>query len=74
MATDPLDAQGQVCMTCHISYTGSACPDCRTMSEDEKIDQLVSRASVPNLASLFRAGKKAGLIKPVQDYAGSAAS
>lgn len=31
-------------------------------------DDLVARASVPNLAALFGQAKKAGLIKPVQDY------
>ena len=35
---------------------------------EDALDQLVERASVPNLASLFQAGKEAGLIKPVTAY------
>lgn len=31
-------------------------------------DELVAQASIPNLAALFGQAKKAGLIKPVQDY------
>lgn len=35
---------------------------------DDKMDALVSAASIPNLASLFRAGKDKGLIKPTSVY------
>jgi hypothetical protein len=39
-------------------------------SEDE-LDRLVERGSVPNLASLFKKGKDAGLIKPGKEYGGT---
>lgn len=35
-------------------------------------DEMVERASVPNLASLFKAGKKKGLLKPTTVYGESA--
>lgn len=38
-----------------------------TMSEDE-LDKLVEKASTPNLASLFRKGKEAGLIQAGKEY------
>lgn len=44
-----------------------------TVSEDDgSLDQLVEAASVPNLAALFEAGKKAGLLKPVTGYSPTA--
>lgn len=36
--------------------------------EDAILEALVVRASVPNLASLYKRGKEAGLIKPAQEY------
>lgn len=40
------------------------------MSEvDDKIeDALIEAASVPDLATLFKRGKDAGLIQPARDY------
>lgn len=38
------------------------------MDDEDTMDQMVQRASVPNLASLFKAGKDAGLIKPGKEY------
>lgn len=39
------------------------------MSEDDTtMDALVQRASTPSLASLFKAGQSAGLIKPAIEY------
>lgn len=34
------------------------------------MDTMIQAASVPNLASLFQAGKDAGLIKPTTMYGG----
>lgn len=34
----------------------------------DTLDSLVQQASIPNLASLFKQGKKAGLIQPGQEY------
>jgi hypothetical protein len=36
--------------------------------DDGSLDQMVEAASVPNLAALFQAGKKAGLLKPTTGY------
>ena len=38
-----------------------------TLSEDQ-LDKLVEKASTPNLASLFRKGKEAGLIQTGKEY------
>lgn len=34
----------------------------------DTLDQLVQKASTPNLASLFKQGQAAGLIKPTEGY------
>lgn len=41
-----------------------------TMSEEAEEDELVRRASIPSLATLYDRGKKSGLIKPVNGYGG----
>lgn len=38
------------------------------MDNEDELDQLVQRASVPSLASLFKKGKEAGLIQPGKEY------
>ena len=35
---------------------------------DDTLDQLIQQASVPNLATLFRRAKEAGVIGPVSVY------
>ena len=35
---------------------------------DARLDELVESASVPNLATLFKRGKDAGLLKPTTGY------
>lgn len=49
--------------------------DCKTCTEggivsdpDDTMDQMIQRASVPNLATLFQRGKDAGLLKPTTNY------
>jgi uncharacterized membrane protein YvbJ len=59
------------------------CPNCGGISTDDKVctecgtsmsvvtdslDELVEKASVPNLAALFGAAKKQGLIQAQQEY------
>lgn len=39
---------------------------------DDTMDTMIQRASVPSLATLFKRGKDAGLLKPTQGYAGGA--
>lgn len=42
---------------------------CTAMSvADESMDTLIQQASVPNLATLFRRAKEAGVIGPVSVY------
>lgn len=41
------------------------------VTDEANLDELVQRASVPNLASLFKKGKERGLIKAQQEYAHS---
>lgn len=36
--------------------------------DDGTMDEMIRRASTPNLASLFKAGKAAGLITPGKEY------
>ena len=49
----------------------------QTSAEDgpkmDELDDLVQRASTPNLATLFKRGKEAGLIKPTTGYGEGAA-
>lgn len=35
---------------------------------DADLEHMIQRASIPNLGSLFRKGKKSGLIKPGMAY------
>lgn len=39
---------------------------------DSQLDELVHRASVPNLATLFKKAKDAGIFKPGKEYGDSA--
>ena len=39
-----------------------------TVVDEDTLDEMVRRASTPNLASLFQRGKDAGLIKPTSNY------
>lgn len=40
-------------------------------AETDTLDALVEKASVPDLATLFKRGKEAGLIVPSKEYGGS---
>ena len=41
---------------------------------DAKLDEMIEKAAVPNLASLFRKAKATGAIKPITGYGGTPAS
>jgi hypothetical protein len=43
-----------------------------SVGTDKVDDDMIARASIPNLASLYKAGKAQGNIKPQQDYQASA--
>lgn len=61
------------CPSCKGSVYRGRCTKCGepiVSDPNETLENLVTRNSTPNLAALFRAGKKAGLIKPVADYEG----
>jgi hypothetical protein len=51
-----------------ITANGGKVSDIGTKVDEADMDQMVQRASVPNLASLFKRGKEAGLIKPGTEY------
>jgi hypothetical protein len=56
-----------------IDATGPKPPITTDKVDDEDtMDALVQRASTPNLASLFKAGKDAGLIKAGPQYGNGA--
>ena len=40
----------------------------RIGGDEGDLDRMVERASVPNLAALFKRGKEAGLIQPGKEY------
>lgn len=58
------------CPNCGEHTDLDVCEHCGTVvSEvDATMDAMVQAASVPNLASLFKAGKQRGLIKPTSKY------
>lgn len=59
------------CPNCKHESNEDVCPECGhqiVSVVDDTMDQLIEAASIPNLASLFRQGKKRGLITPMKDY------
>lgn len=60
------------CPNCDIETEEDVCPECGTqvlsVSEDT-LDALVEKASLPNLAAMFKKGQDLGLIKATQAYA-----
>jgi len=60
------------CPNCDEVSDLDVCEHCGTqivsVVNDTVEDEMIAAASVPSLASLFRQGKKRGLIKPMQDY------
>lgn len=59
-------------MTGQTTPEGGKVSEVDTKMEDtDALDDMVRRASVPNLASLFKRGKESGLIKPSSEYGGT---
>lgn len=58
------------CDECQLDTELDICPDCGAVLSDEdgKMEALIQSASIPNLASLFQAGKDRGLIKASAEY------
>lgn len=67
------------CSTCGNTWDGGdlvngLCPDCLGRSarpaqiSDDALDQLVERASVPNLAGMYKRAKEQGFITPAPAY------
>lgn len=60
------------CTECkHLSPDGAVrCPGCgHNLSDpDARLDDMVEKAAVPSLATLFRKAKDSGAIKPVSGY------
>lgn len=67
-----------MCPTCGngIPERGATCPHCNPVvsDPDAKLDDMIEKAAVPTLASLFRKAKADGAIKPVSGYGGQPAS
>lgn len=64
---------GLACPACHQVSEEDPCTHCgaAVLSDpDAKIEALVERASIPNLASLFKGAKEKGLIQPTTVYGG----
>jgi hypothetical protein len=68
------------CPDCHQKYSAihGYCPYCaedRQLSDpDAKLDDMIEKAAVPTLATLFRKAKASGAIKPITGYGGTPAS
>lgn len=59
------------CPNCEFETDEPVCEECGTTivsDPDDTMDALVEQASIPNLATLFKAGKKRGLIRPTSMY------
>lgn len=62
------------CPNCEEETEHDVCEHCGTqvvsVVDDtmESEDEMIAAASIPSLATLFRQGKKRGLIKAMQDY------
>ena len=63
------------CPNCKHESDEDVCPECGTTivsDPNDKIEELVQAASIPDLADLFRQGKARGLIKATKEYGQSA--
>lgn len=71
-----------VCNTCARDFEDCSCDNCLCLgcitsgcqcltppAAVDPLDELIAKASVPNLGALYRAAQKDGLIKPVPSYA-----
>lgn len=54
----------KTCTTCGLTHHHDQCPRCHPPVSvgDDSLDAMVQAASTPNLASLFRRAKDAGVI------------
>lgn len=60
-----------ICPNCKNETDDSVCEACGTVlvsDPDAMMEALVEAASIPSLATLYREGKKRGLIEAAQDY------
>lgn len=71
-----------VCTTCARDLEDCSCDNCLCLgcitsgcqcltppAAADPLDELIAKASVPNLGALYRAAQKDGLIKPAPSYA-----
>jgi anaerobic ribonucleoside-triphosphate reductase len=56
------------CPDCKTELDGTRCPECGWQNLSAVEDRMVARASVPNLAALYRQGRDQGKIKPTPNY------
>lgn len=57
-----------LCMHDEIREDCSACSLGAVSEDDDSLDHMVRQASTPSLATLFKRGKQAGLLKPTTSY------
>ena len=59
-------------MRCKIHEIESCtiCPE-EVSDPDAKLDDMIQKAAVPSLSSLFRKAKTSGAIKPISGYGGT---
>lgn len=71
-----------VCTACVLDVQDCGCDNCFCgacinnhcrclVSSGETLDEMIEKASVPNLGALYKSAQKAGLIKPVPGYSSS---
>lgn len=63
------------CSKCQITTNEAKCPRCKEVIlsvPEDTMDRMIQDASVPNLASMFKRGQKAGYIQPIQTYTATA--
>lgn len=63
------------CTHCAEDTSSLQCPKCgRDLSDpDARLDDMIEKAAVPSLATLFRKAKDSGAIKPISGYGGQPA-
>lgn len=61
------------CTHCAADTASLECPKCgRDLSDsDARLDDMMQKAAVPSLATLFRKAKDSGAIKPLTGYGGT---
>lgn len=63
-----------LCPKCDTNLREGLCPSCgwtEVSDAGEIMDDMIAKASVPSLATLFRKAKDSGAIGPISGYGGA---